>query len=62
MADKLRIIIFWVVLASGLSVVLLEQGDFAHIRWISLTARTLFWTSAIAYFSLRLYGRFSGNR
>ena len=47
-------IVFWVVLASGLAVVLTDQVD-AGGGVPSAVARTVFWCSAIAYFSVRVF-------
>ena len=54
--------IFWTVVASGLGVVLIELGGITYLRWLTLTIKTVFWASAISYFSLRVYSRLSGRR
>ncbi len=46
---------FWLVLASGVAVVLTGQGDGGGAGLLSTLARTVFWCSAVAYFSLRIY-------
>ena len=59
MSDKLskrpNTPLFWLVLASGLTVVLIELAGFSGGGTMSLVARTVFWCAAIAYFAVRLY-------
>ena len=45
--------VFWLVLASGLAVVFTGQNDTGGV--FPAVARTVFWCSAVAYFSLRIY-------
>lgn len=59
MSDKLskrpNMVIFWLVLASGVAVVLVEQAGFSPGGPLWLISRTVFWCAAIAYFSMRIY-------
>jgi hypothetical protein len=48
-------VIFWIVLASGVTVVLGEQAGFPPGGKLALVSRTVFWCSAVAYFATRLY-------
>ena len=50
-----NMIIFWLVLASGLAVVLIDQSNAGGGGVLPTVARTVFWCSAIAYFSLRIF-------
>jgi hypothetical protein len=50
-----NIIVFWLVLASGVAAVLAGQSDPGGAGLFSTLARTIFWCSAAAYFSLRVY-------
>ncbi len=45
-------IVFWLVLASGVAYILASQSGTGLISTLALT---LFWCSAAAYFSLRVY-------
>jgi hypothetical protein len=55
-AGREKLILTWLILASGLTVVLTETGaGFSLPREISLTVRTVFWLSILAYFWLRLF-------
>ena len=47
--------VFWLVLASGVAVVLGEQAGFPPGGKLALVSRTVFWCAAIAYFVMRLY-------
>lgn len=59
MTDKLSKLpikpVLFLVFASGVAVVLLGQTGHAPGGALSIAVRTLFWCSAIAYFTLRIY-------
>ena len=59
MTDKLgkrpNMVLFWLVMASGLAVVLAEQAGLSSDSAVALVARTVFWCAAVAYFTLRIY-------
>lgn len=48
-------IIFWLVIASGVAVVLGEQAGYPPGGKLALVSRTAFWCAAIAYFAVRVY-------
>jgi len=56
---RIQFILIWLVIASGLAVVLGDQLFHAFSYPISVLSRTVFWISAVAYFSFRIYGRIS---
>ncbi len=49
-----NMVVFWLVLASGLAVVLTGQGEAAG-GVLPTVAQTVFWCSVVAYFSLRIF-------
>ncbi len=49
-----NMVVFWLVLASGLAVVLTGRSEAAG-GVLSTVARTVFWCSVVAYFSLRIF-------
>jgi len=56
---RIQFVLIWLVVASGLAVVLGELLDSSLSYQLSVLSRTIFWISAIAYFSFRIYDRIS---
>ena len=50
-----NMIVFWLVLASGLAIVLIDRSNAGAGGVLPTVVRTVFWCSAIAYFSLRIF-------
>jgi len=56
---RIQFVLLWLVIASGLAVVLGDQLDHSFSYQISVFSRTVFWISAVTYFSFRIYNRIS---
>jgi hypothetical protein len=56
---RIQFVLIWLVVASGLAVVLSDQLDSAFSYQITVFSRTFFWISAVAYFSFRIFCRIS---
>ncbi|MBW7997795.1 MAG: hypothetical protein FVQ81_14730 [Candidatus Glassbacteria bacterium] len=61
LSKRPNMLIFWIMLASGVAVVLSERAGGVPGGALSIVSRTIFWCSAIAYFSIRIY-QFAINR
>ena len=59
---RTRLRFTWLIVFSGLAVVLVEKFDFKYAGQLSLVARSVFWTSVIAYLSYRVYHRLRRDR
>ncbi len=56
---RIQLILICLVVASGLAVVIGDQLDSDYSYQIAVFSRTIFWVSAVAYFSFRIYRRIS---
>lgn len=59
---RTRLRFTWLIVASGLAVVLVERLEFRYAGQLSILARTVFWFSVIAYLSYRIYNRLRRDR
>ncbi len=48
-----NMILFWLVLASGVAFIVTDQNNAGGV--FATVVRTVFWCSAVAYFSFRIY-------
>ena len=55
LSKRPNMVLFWIVLTSGVAVVLVEQTLSGASDALSLISRTVFWCAAVAYFSVRIY-------